>query len=281
MASGSGDLTGKVALVTGGSRGIGAAISIGLKNAGYSVAANYAGNDEAAAKFTAETGIKTYKWSVADYEACAAGIAKVEAAGLGIRVFSAGDFRVPGTHRSARVGRAHEQDIVGVLRMTQAKSQFVGAAGQYFVAYRLASEKIHASLTLGNAPAVDLLAASSDGSSALAIQVKTASDAYRAKRYGHEGYEWAVGSKVNPSEKLVFAFVDFQGGRATPRVFIVPSAWVALFAETGGGRYFLPKAVEDLTLEQWDRIKGCLAGDPAAAEWANIVPTDRLVQWDA
>jgi acetoacetyl-CoA reductase len=68
----------KVALVTGGSRGIGAAISIALKNAGYSVAANYAGNDEAAQKFTAETGIKTYKWSVADYDACAAGIAQVE-----------------------------------------------------------------------------------------------------------------------------------------------------------------------------------------------------------
>jgi acetoacetyl-CoA reductase len=68
----------KVALVTGGSRGIGAAISIALKNAGYSVAANYAGNDEAAAAFTKETGIKTYKWSVADYEACAAGIKQVE-----------------------------------------------------------------------------------------------------------------------------------------------------------------------------------------------------------
>jgi len=69
----------RTALVTGGSRGIGAAISIALKNAGYNVAANYAGNDEAAAKFTAETGIKTYKWSVADYEACAAGIKQVEA----------------------------------------------------------------------------------------------------------------------------------------------------------------------------------------------------------
>jgi acetoacetyl-CoA reductase len=70
---------GKVAIVTGGSRGIGAAISIALKQAGYTVAANYAGNDEAAAKFTAETGIKTYKWSVADYDACVAGIAQVEA----------------------------------------------------------------------------------------------------------------------------------------------------------------------------------------------------------
>jgi acetoacetyl-CoA reductase len=69
----------KVALVTGGSRGIGAAISIALKEAGYTVAANYAGNGEAAAKFTAETGIPTYQWSVADYDACAGGIAKVEA----------------------------------------------------------------------------------------------------------------------------------------------------------------------------------------------------------
>ena len=70
---------GRVALVTGGSRGIGAAISKALKDAGYSVAANYAGNDEAAKAFTAETGIKTYKWSVADYDACAAGIEAVEA----------------------------------------------------------------------------------------------------------------------------------------------------------------------------------------------------------
>ena len=69
----------KVALVTGGSRGIGAAISVALKNAGYTVAANYAGNDEAAAKFTAETGIKTFKWNVADYDASKAGIEQVEA----------------------------------------------------------------------------------------------------------------------------------------------------------------------------------------------------------
>ena len=70
---------GRVALVTGGTRGIGAAISVALKDAGYTVAANYAGNDEAATNFSAETGIKTYKWSVADYDACAKGIADVEA----------------------------------------------------------------------------------------------------------------------------------------------------------------------------------------------------------
>ncbi|MFO1105426.1 MAG: acetoacetyl-CoA reductase [Amaricoccus sp.] len=70
---------GRVALVTGGSRGIGAAISVALKNAGYTVAANYAGNDDAAKAFTEETGIRTYKWSVADYDACTAGIRQVEA----------------------------------------------------------------------------------------------------------------------------------------------------------------------------------------------------------
>ena len=69
----------RVALVTGGSRGIGAAISVALKEAGYKVAANYAGNDEAASKFRDATGIPVFKWSVADYEACTAGIAKVEA----------------------------------------------------------------------------------------------------------------------------------------------------------------------------------------------------------
>ena len=68
----------RVALVTGGSRGIGAAISKALQADGCTVAATYAGNDEAAAKFTAETGIKTYKWNVGDYEESAAGIAKVE-----------------------------------------------------------------------------------------------------------------------------------------------------------------------------------------------------------
>ncbi len=69
----------RTALVTGGSRGIGAAIATALKEAGYKVAANYAGNDEAAQKFKAETGIPVYKWSVADYDACVAGIKQVEA----------------------------------------------------------------------------------------------------------------------------------------------------------------------------------------------------------
>ncbi len=69
----------KVAVVTGGSRGIGAAISKALKAAGYSVAASYAGNDEAAAKFKDETGIPVYKWDVSNYDACAAGLKQIEA----------------------------------------------------------------------------------------------------------------------------------------------------------------------------------------------------------
>lgn len=69
----------RTALVTGGTRGIGAAICKALKEAGYNVAANYAGNDEAAENFKKETGINVFKWDVSDYDACAAGIAKVEA----------------------------------------------------------------------------------------------------------------------------------------------------------------------------------------------------------
>ena len=69
----------RVALVTGGTRGIGAAISKALKAAGYKVAASYAGNDAAAEKFNAETGINAYKWDVSNFDACAEGVKKVEA----------------------------------------------------------------------------------------------------------------------------------------------------------------------------------------------------------
>ncbi|HKG75209.1 MAG TPA: beta-ketoacyl-ACP reductase [Aestuariivirgaceae bacterium] len=68
----------RVALVSGGTRGIGGAISRALKDAGYKVAANYAGNDEAAKKFHAEANIGVFKWDVGDYQACAAGIKAVE-----------------------------------------------------------------------------------------------------------------------------------------------------------------------------------------------------------
>src|SRR5271155_243850 len=69
----------RVSVVTGGTRGIGEAISIALKNAGYKVAANYAGNDDRAKAFAERTGIKAYKWDVSRYEDCVAGVAKVAA----------------------------------------------------------------------------------------------------------------------------------------------------------------------------------------------------------
>jgi acetoacetyl-CoA reductase len=69
----------RVAMVTGGTRGIGAAIAKALKAAGCKVAANYAGNDEAAQKFKAATGIPVFKWDVSSYDACAAGLVQVAA----------------------------------------------------------------------------------------------------------------------------------------------------------------------------------------------------------
>jgi acetoacetyl-CoA reductase len=69
----------RVAVVTGGTRGIGAAISKALAAAGYKVAATYHGNDEAAGRFKAETGVAVYKWDVASYDECVAGLAKVQA----------------------------------------------------------------------------------------------------------------------------------------------------------------------------------------------------------
>ncbi|MEX0954210.1 MAG: beta-ketoacyl-ACP reductase [Rhizobiaceae bacterium] len=112
----------RTALVTGGSRGIGAAISIALKDAGYQVASNYAGNDEAAAKFKAETGIPVFKWSVADYEACKDGIAKVEAE-LGpveVLVNNAGITRDAMFHRMTpeQWREVIDTNLTGVFNMT-------------------------------------------------------------------------------------------------------------------------------------------------------------------
>jgi acetoacetyl-CoA reductase len=69
----------RVAIVTGGTRGIGEAISLALQDMGISVAANYAGNDERARDFTERTGIPAYRWDVGDYEACQTGCAQVAA----------------------------------------------------------------------------------------------------------------------------------------------------------------------------------------------------------
>ena len=112
----------RVALVTGGSRGIGAAISNALKDAGYTVAATYAGNDEKAKAFTDETGIKTYKWDVGNYEACKEGIAQVEG-DLGpveILVNNAGITRDAPFHRMTPQAWSEviDTNLTGLFNMT-------------------------------------------------------------------------------------------------------------------------------------------------------------------
>ncbi|TDL76352.1 beta-ketoacyl-ACP reductase [Palleronia sediminis] len=113
---------GRVALVTGGSRGIGAAIAVALQEAGHTVAATYGGNDEAAARFTDETGIATYKWSVADYDACKDGLARVEA-DLGpveILVNNAGITRDAAFHKMTpdQWREVIDTNLSGVFNMT-------------------------------------------------------------------------------------------------------------------------------------------------------------------
>ncbi len=112
----------RVALVTGGTRGIGAAISSALKDAGYSVAANYAGNDEAANAFKSETGIPVYKWSVADYDACAAGIGQVESdlGPVDVLVNNAGITRDSMFHRMSREQwqEVIDTNLSGLFNMT-------------------------------------------------------------------------------------------------------------------------------------------------------------------
>jgi acetoacetyl-CoA reductase len=91
----------RVAVVTGGTRGIGRAISEGLKNAGYKVAANYGGNEEVAKAFTQETGIPSFKFDVADFKACEDGIKQIvsQVGPVDILVNNAGITRDTTIHR--------------------------------------------------------------------------------------------------------------------------------------------------------------------------------------
>jgi len=122
----------RVALVTGGTRGIGAAISKALKAAGYKVAASYAGNDAAAEKFKSETGIPVYKWDVSSFEACAAGVKQVEAdlGPVDVLVNNAGITRDTTMKRMDRAKWSEVIDVNlgGVFNM--AKAVFEGMLGR-------------------------------------------------------------------------------------------------------------------------------------------------------
>ncbi|KQI67932.1 acetoacetyl-CoA reductase [Loktanella sp. 3ANDIMAR09] len=112
----------RVALVTGGTRGIGGAISHALKAAGYTVVATYAGNDEKAKAFTDETGIKTYKWDVGSYDACAAGLQKVaeEVGPIEVLVNNAGITRDAPFHKMTpdQWNEVIGTNLTGVFNMT-------------------------------------------------------------------------------------------------------------------------------------------------------------------
>lgn len=113
----------RVAVVTGGTRGIGAAISTALKEAGHTVGATYGGNDEAAARFKEETGIAVFKWDVGDFDACKDGLAKVEAE-LGpveVLVNNAGITRDGMFHRMSQEnwGAVIKTNLDSVFNMTR------------------------------------------------------------------------------------------------------------------------------------------------------------------
>ena len=112
----------RIAIVTGGSRGIGAAIARRLKADGAEVAATYGGNDDAARAFSDETGIRTFKWSVGDYEACREGIATVEAelGPVDILVNNAGITRDAPFHRMTpeQWHQVIDTNLTGVFNMT-------------------------------------------------------------------------------------------------------------------------------------------------------------------
>ena len=92
---------GRVAVVTGGTRGIGGAISVALQDAGHTVAATYAGNDDAAKRFGDRTGIRTYKFDVSDFEACRDGVDRItkDLGAIGILVNNAGITKDGTMHR--------------------------------------------------------------------------------------------------------------------------------------------------------------------------------------
>jgi acetoacetyl-CoA reductase len=124
----------RVAIVTGGTRGIGEAISIALRDMGMKVAANYAGNEERAREFTDRTGIAAYKWDVADFDACMAGVQQVESelGPVDVLVNNAGITR-DGTMK--RMTRQAWDDVIdtnlgGCFNM--AKAVFDGMAGRKY-----------------------------------------------------------------------------------------------------------------------------------------------------
>lgn len=162
--------------------------------------------------------------------------------------------------------------------MAQGWAQFIGNAGQYYVAYALSARGYHAAITKGNAPNVDILVSSADGGKLISLQVKTSRNAHRAKRYGHEVYEWDVGSSAigRSGVNIWYAFVDLRESETDylPQVFLVPSLWVSEFVKPDHSRkmYLLKAPAAELCRGKWDFIGKYFAGDPDVLQWATTHP---------
>jgi acetoacetyl-CoA reductase len=124
----------RVAVVTGGTRGIGEAISLALRDMGMTVAANYGGNDEKARAFTERTGIKSYKWDVSDFDACLAGIQQVESelGPVDVLVNNAGITRDTTRKRMTREMWDEVMDVNLGGCFNMAKAVFEGMQGRKF-----------------------------------------------------------------------------------------------------------------------------------------------------
>lgn len=170
-------------------------------------------------------------------------------------------------------------------KMSKAKSQFIGATGQYFVAYELSIRNIIANITLGNAPGIDILASDASGLASISIQVKTSSNAWRKNRYGNKGCEWDVNQTAidRHSANFWYAFVDLQknNNEYNPRTFIVPSLWVAEFVRPDFSRkiYFLPESAFEQTLNKWEHITQTLENDKTTIDFATNWQEEILIRW--
>jgi hypothetical protein len=148
---------------------------------------------------------------------------------------------------------------------------FTGTAGTYYVMFRLAAEGIHASCTHGNAPNVDILVSSADGSRSVSIEVKTTEHALRLRGRGTaklpHHLEFPLGARAaklnNPSLLIVFVDLRVFTPQRIPQVYVFPSAFVAKYCASWVDsvkmvRFHLPITAAEPYKENWDVIRNAL-----------------------
>jgi hypothetical protein len=165
--------------------------------------------------------------------------------------------------------------------MPRGRTQFVGLAGQYYVAYCLTVRGYHATITAGNVPDVDVLVASPDGSRLLSLQVKTSTWAHRTKHYVKNVRQWDVGQSAvgRSNDNLWYAFVDLReqsGSTWNPVAYLVPSGWVSALVQKDFSRkvYFFRHELWPLCEERWDRVQKYFDSDPDTLEWVGTIPKE-------